>query len=274
MHSIEANGAKIPALGLGTWTLTGGRCTDLVKQALDIGYRHIDTARAYDNEEAVGAGMRGSAAARGDVFVTTKIWYTDLAPADAERSAEGSLKRLGLDYVDLLLIHWPNPKIPLADTLGAMNRLRERGLTRHIGVANFPTALLAQAVALSDAPLVCNQVEYHPYLDQSRLLEACRAEGIALVSYCPLYRGGSLLGQPIIAQAAARLGRTPGQIVLRWHMQQPGIAAIPRTSRKSRLPENLAVFDFELSAEEMAEITALTVRNSRICDYGFSPDWD
>ncbi|QPC87489.1 aldo/keto reductase [Mesorhizobium sp. NBSH29] len=274
MHSVAANGAEIPALGLGTWTLTGKGCTDLVREALSVGYRHIDTARAYDNEEAVGAGLRASGTPREKIFVTTKIWYTDLAPADAVQSAEGSLKRLGLDYVDLLLIHWPNAKIPLAGTMEALNRLRERGLTRYIGVANFPTATLAEAIKLSDAPLVANQVEYHPYLDQTKLMAACRKAGIAFVSYCPLYRDGGLLREPAVMDAASRHRRTPGQVILRWHVQHQGVVAIPRTSRIERLAENAALFDFELSQAEMASITALAERNSRICDYGFSPKWD
>ncbi len=276
MHKIAANGAEIPALGLGTWTLKGDQCSDLVQHALALGYRHVDTARMYDNEAAVGAGIKASPVSRNDIFLTTKIWWTDLAPADLARSAEASLKRLGLDYVDLLLIHWPNARIPFQDTIKALNRMRESGVTRHIGVANFPTRLLAQAISLSDAPLVANQVEYHPYLDQTKVHAACRAAGVAMVSYCPLYRGGGLLEEPVILAAASRLGKSPGQIVLRWHVQQEGVAAIPRTTKKERLAENAAIFDFALSDSEMAAISGLTKANSRICDYDFSPadGWD
>lgn len=276
MHRIKANGAEIPALGFGTWTLKGSQCQELVEHALGAGYRHLDTARMYDNEAAVGAGLKASGVARSDVFVTTKVWWTDLAPADLQRSAEGSLTRLGLDHVDLLLIHWPNAKIPLEGSIEALNRLRERGLTRHIGVANFPTALMRQAIALSEAPLVANQVEYHPYLDQSKVHAACRAAGIAMVAYCPLYRGRGLLEDHVIRTAAARHGKSPAQIVLRWHVQQDGVAAIPRTTKKERLAENAAVFDFTLSNVEMAAIDGLTSANSRLCNFDFSPasGWD
>lgn len=276
MHKVSANGAAIPAIGLGTWTLRGDQCRALVSDALAAGYRHIDTARMYDNEAAVGAGIKEAAVPRNEIFLTTKVWWTDLAPADLWRSAEGSLKRLGLDHVDLLLVHWPNARIPLADTMKALNRAREEGLTRHIGVANFPTRQLAEAMSLSDAPLVVNQVEYHPYLDQTKVHAACRAAGIAMVSYCPLYRGGGLLEEQAVLSAASRLGKTPGQIVLRWHVQQEGVVAIPRTTKKERLVENAAIFDFALSDAEMTAISALKKADRRICDYDFSPaeGWD
>jgi diketogulonate reductase-like aldo/keto reductase len=276
MHKIAAHGAEIPALGLGTWTLKGDQCSDLVQHALALGYRHIDTARMYDNEASVGVGIRASPVSRDEIFLTTKVWWTDLAAAELERSADGSLKRLGLGYVDLLLIHWPNARIPLEGTIKALNRMRERGMTRHIGVANFPTKLLREAISLSDAPLVANQVEYHPYLDQTKVHAACRAAGMAMVSYCPLYRSGGLLEEPVIVAAASRHGKSPGQIVLRWHVQQDGVAAIPRTTKKERLAENAAIFDFALSDAEMDAISGLTKANSRICDYDFSPadGWD
>jgi diketogulonate reductase-like aldo/keto reductase len=274
MHKVEANGAAIPALGMGTWTLSGAQAAELVEHALRIGYRHVDTAAAYGNEQAVGEGLRASGVDRDAVFVTTKVWWTDLAQADLRRSAEESLRRLGLDQVDLLLIHWPNPRIPLRETIDALNAVRRDGLARHIGVSNFPTALLAEAVAASEAPLCVNQVENHPYLDQRKVHAACRAAGMAMVSYCPLHRGGPLLEEPAVRAAAARLARTPGQVVLRWHVQQEGVAAIPRSARKERLAENLDIFGFALSSEEMAAISALAGRSHRICDADFAPAWD
>lgn len=274
MHDIDANGARIPCLGMGTWTLSGSGCTDLVAHALAIGYRHVDTATAYRNEAEVGAGIRASGVARDDIFVTTKVWHTDLHRDDFRRAAEGSLERLGLDRVDLLLIHWPNPAVPLAETVDALNAAREAGLARHVGVSNFPTGLLAQARALSSAPLVANQVEHHPMLDQAKVLAACRAAGMAMVSYCPLFRGGGLFETPAVAGAARRHGKTPGQVVLRWQIQQEGVAAIPRTSRKERLAENIDIFDFALADDEMAAISALGVANQRLCNFPFSPAWD
>lgn len=274
MHRIKANGADIPAIGMGTWTLKGDQCAELVAAAIDVGYRHIDTAAMYANEDAVGRGIAGSGIARDDIFVTTKVWWTDIAPGDLERSAEQSLARLGLDHVDLLLIHWPNPRVPVADSIGALNRVRERGLARNIGVSNFTTALLDEALRASDAPLVADQVEYHPMLNQDKVHAACRKAGMAMVSYCPLYRGGALFDRPEIVGPARRLGKAPAQIVLRWHVQQDGVVAIPRTTRRERLAENLAVFNFELDAAEMDAISALSSANSRICDFEFSPRWD
>lgn len=274
MHSIDANGAHIPCLGMGTWTLSGEACTDLVAHALRIGYRHVDTAGGYGNEAEVGAGIRASGIARDEIFVTTKIWHTHLERDDFRRAAEAGVARLGIGPVDLLLIHWPNPAVPLAEAVAALNAALEDGLTRHIGVSNFPTGLLAQARSLSPAPLAANQVEHHPMLDQAKVLAACRAAGMAMVSYCPLFRGGDLFGTPAIAEAARRHGKTPGQVVLRWHVQQPGVAAIPRTSRKERLAENLDIFDFALSEAEMAAISALQAANRRLCDFAFSPAWD
>lgn len=274
MHTVDAQGARIPALGLGTWTLKGRQAQAITEAALAAGYRHVDTARAYGNEEAVGAGIAAAGLPRDDLFVTTKVWWTDLGADDLRRSVGQSLAALGLGQVDLVLIHWPNPAVPLPETIEALNAVRADGLTRHIGVSNFPTALLAQAVSLSEAPLVANQVENHPYLDQRKVHAACREYGMAMVSYCPLYRGGSIFSEPPVATAARRTGKTPGQIVLRWHVQQHGVAAIPRTTKIERLKENIDIFDFQLTDEEMAAISGLRVRGRRVCDFDFSPEWD
>lgn len=274
MHVINANGAAIPALGLGTWTLRGDACAELVAAALDIGYRHVDTAAMYGNEADVGRGLRATDVRREDIFLTTKVWYTEIGPGDLERSAEASVRRLDVDHVDLLLIHWPSPDIPLQASMRAMNAVRRAGLARHIGVSNFSPKLLREAAAASDAPLVCDQVENHPYLDQSKVLAACRSAGMAMTSYCPLFRGGDLFAEPAVRDAAARHGKSPGQVVLRWHVQQEGVIAIPRTTRMERLAENLAVFDFALSAGEMAAISALSVANRRLCEHAFPIDWN
>ena len=274
MKIVEANGARIPAPGMGTWTLRGQECADLVRHALEIGYRHVDTAAAYENEEAVGAGLRRSGVPRDAVFVTTKVWWTELEPARLEKSAEASLERLGLDHVDLLLIHWPNPSVPISRSIAALNAVKAKGLARNIGVSNFPTALLAEAIDASEAPLAVNQVESHPYLDQAKVYAACRKAGMAMVAYCPIFRGGPLFSEPAVADAARRHGRTPAQIVLRWHVQTDGVVPIPRTTRRERLEENLALFDFALSESEMDAIGRLTSANERLCDFGFSPHWD
>lgn len=274
MHRIPANGAEIPAIGLGTWTLTGSNATRLVAGAIDAGYRHIDTAAMYDNEEVVGAGIRESGVPRDQLFVTTKVWYSDIAEGDLQRSAEASLLRLGLDYVDLLLIHWPSSTIPLAQSMLALNDACNRGLTRRIGVSNFTVAMVEEAVVNSEHPIACNQVEYHPYLNQDKVLDACRRNGMALTAYCPLGRSGDVFSEPAVAAAAEKHGRTPAQVVLRWLVQQDGVAAIPRSSNPDRIRQNLAVFDFSLDDEEMAAISALGSRGHRICDFAFSPTWD
>ena len=274
MHHVDANGANIPAIGLGTWTLTGKAATRLVADAIRSGYRHVDTATMYDNEEAVGAGLRASGVSRDEIFLTTKVWPSDIADGDLQRSVAASLKRLQVDRLDLALIHWPSGTIPLAESIRALNEVKDRGLARHIGVSNFTVAHVDEAVALSRHPLACNQIEYHPFLNQDRVLAACRALGMAVVSYCPLARGAELFREPAVTAAAERHGRTPAQIVLRWQVQQEGVVAIPRSSSPERIAQNLRVFDFALEAGEMAAIDALSSRHHRICDFDFSPEWD
>ncbi len=274
MHHVDANGANIPAIGLGTWTLKGEAATRLVADAIRAGYRHVDTAAMYDNEEAVGAGLRASGVSRDEVFLTTKVRPSDIGDGDLQRSVEASLRRLQVDRVDLALIHWPSGTIPLAESIRALNEVKDRGLARHIGVSNFTVGLLNEAVALSRHPLACNQVEYHPFLNQDRVLAACRGHGMAVVSYCPLARGSELFPEPAVIAAAERHGRTPAQIVLRWQVQQDGVVAIPRSSRPERSAQNLRVFDFALEAGEMAALDALRARRHRICDFDFSPEWD
>lgn len=269
---VEANGARIPAIGLGTWQLSGDSGAAAVAHALASGYRHLDTAAAYGNEEAVGQGLRASGVARDTVFVTTKVWPDSIDDGPLQASAEASLKRLGLDAVDLLLIHWPNAEIPLARSIKALNDAKRRGLARHIGVSNFPVALLEDAVRLSSEPLVANQCEYHPLLDQSKVIAACRRHGLAFVSYTPIGRG-KIAPEGPIAEAAARYGKTAAQIMLRWHVQQ-GLVAIPRSSNAGRISENIAIWDFALSAAEMTAISALAHPEGRIVRPATAPRWD
>ncbi|MDF3062338.1 MAG: 2,5-didehydrogluconate reductase [Microvirga sp.] len=270
---VKANGAEIPAIGLGTWQLRGEEGAAAVKSALEAGYRHIDTAAMYGNEEAVGEGLRASGVARDEVFVTTKVWPEDLAPADLRRSAEASLKRLGLSQVDLLLIHWPNAAIPLAGTIRALCEAKRAGLSRHIGVANFTVRLLDEAVSLADEPIVANQCEYHPYLDQSLVRAECRKHGAAFVSYCPIGKA-QVLSEPAIQAIAKAHRRTPAQIVLRWQVQQPGVVAIPKSGDPQRQRENFSVFDFGLTDEEMAAICGLARPGGRMVTPAWSPHWD
>jgi 2,5-diketo-D-gluconate reductase B len=257
--SVEANGAKIPLLGLGTWDLRGRTCARMVEQALRLGYRHIDTAEIYDNEREVGDGLHASGVKRGDVFVTTKVCPSHFALRDLERAARDSLTRLRLREVDLLLLHWPNPQIPLADTLGALCKVKRDGLARHIGVSNFAVKLVKEAVRLSTQPLVCNQIECHPFLDQSKVIAACRKHGMAVVAYSPIARGGAR-NDKALARIGAAHSKTAAQVCLRFLVQQE-LVVIPRTSKERRLMENAAIFDFALSAAEMREIAGLAQRD-------------
>jgi diketogulonate reductase-like aldo/keto reductase len=272
MQFIEANGARIPSIGLGTWELRGRTCARIVEQAAKLGYRHIDTAQAYENEREVGEGLRASGVKRDELFVTTKVWTTHFAPNDLERSTKESLVKLRMPHVDLLLLHWPNPHVPLAETLGALAHAKRMGLTRHIGVSNFTVALIEEAVKACPEPLVCDQVEYHPYLDQSRVREACTGNGMALVAYSPVAKGRIKNDETLTGIGRAHR-KSPAQICLRWLVQQ-NVPAIPRTSRIERLSENIDIFDFELSADEIEQIAGLATPKGRLTDFGFAPKWD
>jgi 2,5-diketo-D-gluconate reductase B len=272
MQFVEANGAKIPAIGLGTWELRGRTCARLVEQALRLGYRHIDTAQVYDNEREVGEGLRASGVKRDEVFLTTKVWTSHFAPKDLERSVRESLARLRLTEVDLLLLHWPNPQVPLSETLGALARVKQLGLCRHIGVSNFTVALVDEAVAACPEPLVCNQVEYHPYLDQTKVKEACIRQGMAVVAYSPIAKG-RIRNDRALVRIGDRYRKSAAQVCLRWLVQQ-NVATIPRTSKLERLSENIGIFDFELFDQDMAEISAMGSVAGRLTNYGFAPKWD
>jgi 2,5-diketo-D-gluconate reductase B len=272
--TVEANGARIPLLGLGTWELRGRVCARVVEQALRLGYRHLDTAEIYDNEQAVGDGLHASGVKRGEVFVTTKIWPAHFAPGELESAARACLARLRLSEVDLLLLHWPNPQIPLAETLDALAKVKRDGLTRHIGISNFTVAQIEEALRATSEPLVCNQVECHPFLDQSKVIAACRRHGMAVVAYSPIARG-SVRNDKVLGRIGAAHGKSAAQIALRFLVQQ-NIVVIPRTSKVERLKENAAIFDFALRKTEMAEISALARPGGRVVDWAFSgqPKWD
>jgi 2,5-diketo-D-gluconate reductase B len=272
MYFVEANGAKIPAIGLGTWELRGRTCARIVEQAIKLGYRHIDTAQIYENEREVGEGLRASGAKRDDVFVTTKVWTTHFAPNDLERSTKESLAKLRLAEADLLLLHWPNPHVPLAETLGALAHVKQLGMARHIGVSNFTVALIEEAVDACAEPLVCDQVEYHPYLDQTKVLDACNHLGLALVAYSPIAKG-RVKNDEVLASLGAKYQKTAAQVCLRWLVQQ-NVVAIPRTSKIERLSENIEIFDFALSDSDMRQISAMAGPKGRLTDFGFAPKWD
>lgn len=255
---------SMPALGFGTSPMTGGLSADTVAAALKAGYRHIDTARKYGTERAVGEAIRVSGVPRNDIFLTTKVSHENLRAGDFAKSVDESLAALGVDYVDLLLIHWPNPEIALSETMPALAKVKRRGLARHIGVANFNVALLEQAIKLCPEPLAALQAEYHPFLDQSKLLAAVREHKLVFIAYCPLGRG-RLFGDPVLAEIAGQRGRSVAQIALRWLLQQ-NIAAIPFSSKPQRIADNFNVFDFTLTDVEMKRIAALKRSDGRVAN--------
>ncbi len=251
-HIIK--GEKVPSLGLGTWRLTGAECTRAVERALVLGYRHIDTAQIYGNEEQVGQGIQNAGVDREEVFLVTKVWTNSFSYKRTIESTRESLRKLGTAYVDLLLMHWPNPSVPLEETLGAMTELQNEGNVRHIGVSNFPPSMVEEAAR--HATVFCNQVEYHPYKGQDELLEQAKEMDYLLTAYTPLARG-AVLEDRTLRNIGEAHGKTPAQVALRWLIQQEKVAAIPKATSEDHLKGNLDVFDFELSNEEMEHLSGL-----------------
>ena len=268
-----SHGAAIPVIGFGTSQL--GNCGEIVATALKLGYRHIDTAWKYGTEKGVGDGMKASGVPRKDIFLCTKVSHEYLRAADFARSVEESLQRLQTDYVDLLLVHWPAiDGTPLAETMGALAKAKREGKARHVGVANFNIALTEEAMRLSPEPLAVLQAEYHPYLDQSRVLAFCRRAGLIFMAYCPLGRG-RVFNDPVLGEIARSRGKSLAQVALRWLVQQGNIAPIPRSANPKHMAESLDVFNFTLSDEEMKRIFALKRPDGRIANpVGRAPKWD
>ncbi len=262
---------RMPRLGLGTWPMAGAECQAAVEGAIGLGYRHIDTAEMYRNEAAIGAAIRASGVAREALYVTTKVWFDKPDEASFRAAAEGCLRRLGLDHVDLLLVHWPSPSLDLPGVLRAQAGLLAAGRARAVGVANFPAGLLRRAVEAAIVPLACVQVEHHVYLDQRRLLEYAGTQGIILTSYTPVAKG-AVAEDPVIRAIAARHGATPGQVALAWLLAMPGVAAIPKAASAERQAENLAAAALVLEAADLAALAALP-KGRRLVDPGFAPDW-
>ncbi|MGH6921781.1 MAG: aldo/keto reductase [Geminicoccaceae bacterium] len=269
-HSIK--GERIPALGFGTYHLRGPEGIKAIRYALDVGYRHLDTAIRYENEVEVGRAIAESGIDRSAIFLTTKLRYADLARDDVRRRTAESLGRLRTDHVDLLLAHWPNATIALAETMAALAEVRAAGQARHIGISNFPTSLMRQAIEDCGADIFTNQVEYHPFLRQNAVLDYVRARGILLTAAVPLARG-AVADEPLLQEIAACQGKSPAQITLRWLVQQPHVAAIPKSSRPERIRANFEIFDFALSADETTAISALGA-NQRLVNPKWAPAWD
>jgi diketogulonate reductase-like aldo/keto reductase len=272
MDVVEAHGARIPIIGFGTMTLKDDLCVELVEAALHLGYRHLDTAQMYGNEREVGSGLRGSGLKREDVFVTTKVWFSRLAPGDFERSVDESLEKLALPWVDLLMIHWPNAQIPLKESIASLCKVKKAGLAKSIGVANFNIAMIEEAVKVASEPIAVLQIEAHPFLDQTKVLAAARRHGMAVVGYCPLARGK--VPADAVLQAIGRAhGKSPAQVALRF-LEQQAIIPIPRTSKRERLAENLGSLDFALSEAEITQIGKLKRSDGRIVSPPQAPIWD
>lgn len=260
------SGYEIPALGLGTWKLNGNVCTRTVAKALELGYTHIDTAAAYDNEEEVGKAVRESGIRRPDLFITTKVWFDSLATRDVVDACQDSMRRLKTDYIDLLLVHWPNRRTPIRNTMEGFGYLAEKKLVRSFGVSNFTIGHLKEALKEKVVPLSVNQVEFHPYLNQSELLTFCRERRILVTAYSPIARG-HLKDDPVLLEIAGQTGATPTQIALAW-LRQKGLVAIPKASSEKHLKENLDTLQIELTDEQMLQVEALN-RNQRLVN----PSW-
>ena len=273
MQYVNANGTQVPAIGFGTFRLEPDDAQAMVEHALKIGYRHVDTAQAYKNEDAVGRGIQASGVARDDIFLTTKVWTDRYKDGDLQQSVRESLDRLGTDHVDLLLLHWPNPEVSLEETIKALNDVADQGLARHIGISNFTAQQIDEAVELSNRPLITNQVEYHPFLDQKPVFDRLQTHGLALTAYCPLAQGKTF-SDATLERIGKAHDKNGGQIALRWLLQHGDVIAIPRSSSKEHVTSNFDVFDFELSAEEMREIATLHSDDGRLVSPSFAPKWD
>lgn len=270
---LSSRGVKMPVIGFGTSQL--GDCAEIVASALKVGYRHIDTAWKYGTEKGVGDGIKRSGVPRKDIFLVTKVSHEYLKADAFAKSVDESLERLRTDYVDLLLVHWPAiDGTPLAETMGALAKAKREGKARHVGVANFNIAMIEEATKLCPEPLSVLQAEYHPYLDQSKVVSYCHKTGLLFMAYCPLGRG-RLLNEPVLADIAKAKGKTFAQVALRWLVQQGNIAPIPRSSNPKHMAESLEVFDFTLTDDEMKRIHALAHPDGRIANpKGRAPKWD
>ncbi|HZC97989.1 MAG TPA: aldo/keto reductase [Bradyrhizobium sp.] len=272
MQTLQTGGISLPKLGLGTFRMQGDACRAAVESALELGYRHLDTAEMYGNEEAIGAALAASKVARGDLHVTTKVWNENLAPDAIRRSFDASLKKLRLDQVDLYLVHWPAPRMNLPAMFETLIKLKEEGRTRAIGVANFNVALLKTVVEEIKAPIACDQVEYHVMLDQTPLRKYLAAKSIPLVAYCPLAQGRAASDETLAA-IGRKHNASAAQVALKWLLDQDGVAAIPKASRAESQKANLDALNVRLDDADRKAIAGLP-KNKRYVNPGSAPAWD
>jgi diketogulonate reductase-like aldo/keto reductase len=274
MHTINAHGANIPALGFGTFRMPDAEVLSILPKAMKLGFRHVDTAQIYKNEAAVGEAIASTGIPRDEIFLTTKVWVDRVGHDAFIASVDESLQKLKTDHVDLLLLHWPQSEMPLADRMGALNAMRQAGKVKNIGVSNFSTALMDEAIQLSDAPVVNNQIEYHPYIDQTQVIQKAHDTGMSITAYY-LMADGAVPKDEVLKEIGAKHGKTAAQVVLRWAVSQRDVIALSKTSTESRLAENYDIFDFELSPEEMQAVHGLSQPDGRIVNPGhLAPTWD
>jgi 2,5-diketo-D-gluconate reductase B len=272
MEHLETKGISMPKLGLGTFRMQGDACRAAVESALSLGYRHIDTAEMYANEDAIGAAIAASRVPRNGLHVTTKVWHENLAPDAIRRALDTSLNKLRLDHVDLYLVHWPSKAANWPAVFETLMTLKEEGRTRAIGVANFTTALLKIAVEEVGAPIACNQIEYHAMLDQSKIIDYLAAKSIPLVAYCPLAQG-RVADDPVLGEIGRKHNATAAQVALKWLLDQPRVAAIPKASRPLSQQANLDALKVMLDDDDRRKIAALP-KDRRCVNPGFAPAWD
>jgi len=272
MHFKSIQGVDVPEIGLGTYKLYGRECYKAVRSALDIGYTHIDTAQMYKNEKEIGEAIRKSGLNREDLFLTTKIWHTNLEHDDVLQTVEDSLKEFDTPYVDLLLIHWPNHKVSFEKTFEAMMILRDQGKALDIGVSNFTLSMMKYALDELRVPLLCNQVEFHPFLGQFDLLDLSYDKEFMVTAYSPLAKGDVIENQTLIEIGNAH-GKTAAQVALRWLIEQENVVAIPKASSEAHLKENIDIFDFALTDDQFEAIDELD-KSQRYVNPTFAPEWD
>ncbi|MDP3340210.1 aldo/keto reductase [Frigidibacter sp.] len=272
MHYLTAHGAQIPALGFGVFRMTDAQVETVIPAAMEAGFRHFDTAQIYGNEAGLGRALAASGAKREELFLTTKVWVENYSDARFLASVDESLDKLGVAHVDLLLAHWPGNSVPVEQQVEWLNAAQAAGKTRHIGVSNYNRTQLRAAIAASQAPIITNQIELHPYLDQSAMAALAQETGTLLTGYFGM-ADGAVPQDPLIGQIAARHGKTAAQVGLRWLVQQ-GAVALSKTAKPPRVAENFNIFDFTLTKTDMAEISGLARADGRLVSpEGLAPDW-
>ena len=272
MEYLKTQGISLPRLGLGTFRMQGDACRAAVESALKLGYRHIDTAEMYGNEEAIGAAIASSSIARKDLHVTTKVWNENLSPDAIRKAFDASLQKLKLDHVDLYLVHWPAPNMNLKSMFETLMKFKEEGRTRAIGVANFNIALLKTVIEEIKAPIACNQIEYHVMLDQTPIRNYMASKSLPLVAYCPVAQGRAATNEALIA-IGKKHNASAAQVALKWLLDQDGVAAIPKAARRESQQANLDALNIKLDEADRKAIAALP-KDQRFVKPGFSPVWD